>query len=230
MIMKGKNFIMKILVADDEDIFRKLLCDFLKKDEYDVIEANNGKDALNLFQSNGNTINLAILDVMMPGMNGLEVCKQIKYSCANIPVLILTAKDGEEDQIQAFEAGADDYISKPFSFPILLLRVRALLKRYETDSNSILEYKNLKLDEKRHQVFIGGTPLELTPKEFEMLLYLIRNKGIVASREDLLQKIWDYNFYGDERTVDTHIKNIRQKLGEDNIIKTIRGYGYKVEE
>lgn len=228
--MKGKNFIMKILVADDEDIFRKLLCDFLKKDGYDVIEANNGKDALNLFQSNGNTINLAILDVMMPGMNGLEVCKQIKYSCANIPILILTAKDGEEDQIQAFEAGADDYISKPFSFPILLLRVRALLKRYETDTNSILEYKNLKLDEKRHQVFIGGTPLELTPKEFEMLLYLIRNKGIVVSREDLLQKIWDYNFYGDERTVDTHIKNIRQKLGEDNIIKTIRGYGYKVEE
>ena len=221
---------MKILVADDEDIFRKLLCDFLKKDGYDVIEANNGKDALNLFQSNGNTINLAILDVMMPGMNGLEVCKQIKYSCANIPILILTAKDGEEDQIQAFEAGADDYISKPFSFPILLLRVRALLKRYETDTNSILEYKNLKLDEKRHQVFIGGTPLELTPKEFEMLLYLIRNKGIVVSREDLLQKIWDYNFYGDERTVDTHIKNIRQKLGEDNIIKTIRGYGYKVEE
>ena len=221
---------MKILVADDEDIFRKLLCDFLKKDGYDVIEANNGKDALNLFQSNGNTINLAILDVMMPGMNGLEVCKQIKYSCANIPTLILTAKDGEEDQIQAFEAGADDYISKPFSFPILLLRVRALLKRYETDTNSILEYKNLKLDEKRHQVFIGGTPLELTPKEFEMLLYLIRNKGIVVSREDLLQKIWDYNFYGDEWTVDTHIKNIRQKLGEDNIIKTIRGYGYKVEE
>ena len=221
---------MKILVADDEDIFRKLLCDFLKKDGYDVIEANNGKDALNLFQSNGNTINLAILDVMMPGMNGLEVCKQINYSCANIPVLILTAKDGEEDQIQAFEAGADDYISKPFSFPILLLRVRALLKRYETDTNSILEYKNLKLDEKRHQVFIGGTPLELTPKEFEMLLYLVRNKGIVVSREDLLQKIWDYNFYGDERTVDTHIKNIRQKLGEDNIIKTIRGYGYKVEE
>lgn len=228
--MKGKNFIMKILVADDEDIFRKLLCDFLKKDGYDVIEANNGKDALNLFQSNGNTINLAILDVMMPGRNGLEVCKQIKYSCANIPVLILTAKDGEEDQIQAFEAGADDYISKPFSFPILLLRVRALLKRYETDTNSILEYKNLKLDEKRHQVFIGEAPLELTPKEFEMLLYLIRNKGIVVSREDLLQKIWDYNFYGDERTVDTHIKNIRQKLGEDNIIKTIRGYGYKVEE
>lgn len=221
---------MKILVADDEDIFRKLLCDFLKKDGYDVIEANNGKDALNLFQSNGNTINLAILDVMMPGRNGLEVCKQIKYSCANIPVLILTAKDGEEDQIQAFEAGADDYISKPFSFPILLLRVRALLKRYETDTNSILEYKNLKLDEKRHQVFIGEAPLELTPKEFEMLLYLIRNKGIVVSREDLLQKIWDYNFYGDERTVDTHIKNIRQKLGEDNIIKTIRGYGYKVEE
>lgn len=221
---------MKILVADDEDIFRKLLCDFLKKDGYDIIEVNNGKDALNLFQSNGNTINLAILDVMMPGMNGLEVCKQIKYSCANVPVLILTAKDGEEDQIQAFEAGADDYISKPFSFPILLLRVRALLKRYETDTNSILEYKNLKLDEKRHQVFIGGTPLELTPKEFEMLLYLIRNKGIVVSREDLLQKIWDYNFYGDERTVDTHIKNIRQKLGEDNIIKTIRGYGYKVEE
>lgn len=228
--MKGKNFIMKILVADDEDIFRKLLCDFLKKDGYDVIEANNGKDALNLFQNNGNTINLAILDVMMPGMNGLEVCKQIKYSCANIPVLILTAKDGEEDQIQAFEAGADDYISKPFSFPILLLRVRALLKRYETDTNSILEYKKLKLDEKRHQVFIGGAPLELTPKEFEMLLYLVRNKGIVVSREDLLQKIWDYNFYGDERTVDTHIKNIRQKLGEDNIIKTIRGYGYKVEE
>lgn len=221
---------MRILIADDEDVFRKLLGDFLRKDNYEVIESSNGKEALSLFQSNGDTLDLVILDVMMPEMNGLEVCKQIKYSYSNIPVLILTAKDSEEDQIQAFEAGADDYISKPFSFPILLLRVKALLKRNNVESDDIVEYKNFKMNVKGHQIFLDGKLLEFTPKEFELLLYLIKNKGTVISREDILQKIWDYNYYGDERTVDTHIKNIRQKLGNNNIIKTIRGYGYKVEE
>lgn len=215
---------MKILVADDEEIFRKLVCDFLKKDEYEIIDAKNGKEALSLFQCNDD-IDLVVLDVMMPEINGLEVCKQIKTSGRNIPVLILTAKDREEDQIQAFENGADDYISKPFSFPVFLLRIKALLKRNENEN--ILNYENIEMDIPKHKVTIDGKLIDLTPKEFELLVLLIKNKNTVISREEILNKIWGYDFYGDVRTVDTHIKNLRLKLDND-IIKTIRGYGYKI--
>lgn len=215
---------MKILIADDEDVFRKLVCDFLIKDKYTVISAKDGKEALSLFQYNDD-IDLVILDVMMPEMNGLDVCKQIKSSGRNIPILILTAKDREEDQIKAFECGADDYISKPFSFPIFLLRIKALLKR--NDNENIIIYNNIKMDIPRHITTVYDVDIELTPKEFELLLLLIKNKGTVISREEILTKIWGYDFFGDVRTVDTHIKNLRLKLNND-IIKTIRGYGYKI--
>lgn len=220
---------MKILVADDEDVFRKLLCDFLRKDGYDVIDAENGKEALYSFQCNEN-IDLAILDVMMPEKNGLEVCKQIKASGRNVSVLILTAKDSDEDQIQAFESGADDYVSKPFSFPVLLLRVKSLLKRNENFVD-IIDIKNIKIDIAKHHAFLDGQAIDLTPKEFELLVFLAKNKNNVISRGTILEKVWGYDFFGDERTVDTHIKNLRLKLNDNgNIIKTIRGYGYKIDE
>lgn len=219
---------MKILIADDEDVFRSLLKDFLKKDGYEVIEASTGKNALFEFQCN-NDIDLVILDVMMPEMNGYEVCKQIKSSSRDIPVLILTAKDRDDDEIEAFESGADDYISKPFSFPILLLRVKALLKR-NNEKEEIIEYENIKIDIPKHFVSIDGKEISLTPKEFELLLYLLKNMNTVLTRDEILSKIWGYDYFGDNRTVDTHIKNLRIKINDMNgdIIKTVRGYGYKI--
>lgn len=220
---------MKILIADDEDVFRKLVANFLKKDGYQVLEASTGKEALLQFQCNEN-IRLAILDVMMPEINGLDVCKRIKSSPQNIPVLILTAKDRDEDQIEAFEAGADDYISKPFSFPILLLRIKALLKRNEV-SDEIIVYNNIQIDIAKHITIINGNSTELTPKEFELLVFLIKNKNVVISRERILSELWGYDYFGDNRTVDTHIKNLRTKIGDNgNIIKTIRGYGYTIND
>lgn len=218
----------KILIADDEIVFRKLISDFLKKDGYSVLEANNGKEALFLFQSHDD-IDLVILDVMMPEINGYDVCKNIRSMNSNIPVLILTAKDREEDQIQAFEIGADDYISKPFSFPILMLRIKSLLKRNNKDFD-VITYNGITLDILQHKVLINEEEVDLTPKEFELLSYLINNKNMVISREKILSQIWGYDYFGDNRTVDTHIKNLRIKLNDDGtLIKTIRGYGYKIE-
>lgn len=217
---------IKILVADDEDILRKLVVDFLKKDGYIVIEANNGKEALNILQ-NTDDLSLAILDVMMPEINGYNVCKQAK-EFTNIPILILTAKAEDDDQINAFNSGADDYMSKPFSFPVLLLRIKALLKR--NNVSTITEYKNIKIDENSHTVTIDDENIELTPKEYELLLFFIRNKNIVMSREQILSSVWNYDYYGDPRTIDAHIKNLRMKIKDDGtLIRTIRGYGYKME-
>jgi len=218
----------KILIADDEVVFRKLISDFLKKDGYFVIEADNGKEALYLYQNNSD-VDLVILDVMMPELDGYEVCKNIRNIDKKVPILILTAKDREEDQINAFESGADDYISKPFSFPILMLRIKALIKRSAV-GDDILIYNNIKIDIPQHQVFVNDTIVDLTPKEFELLVYLINNRKIVISREKILSQIWGYDYFGDNRTVDTHIKNLRIKLNDDgSLIKTIRGYGYKIE-
>jgi len=217
---------MKILVADDEEIFRKLVVDFLKKDGYEVVEASDGKEALLIFQNNDD-INLCVLDVMMPEINGIDVCRRIKTSPNPSPVLILTAKDSDEDQIEALEAGADDYISKPFSFPILLLRIKGLLKRVHEDAQPI-NYKGIKINEQKHEVFFNEEKIDLTPKEFEVLSYLLKNRGMVITRESILFNVWGYDYFGDSRTVDTHIKNIRAKT-QDDIIKTIRGYGYVIE-
>lgn len=220
---------MRILVADDEDVFRRLLIDFLANEGFDIVEAVNGREALLISQSRDD-IDLAILDVMMPEINGMDVCKRIKTSPKPIPVLILTAKDRDEDQIEAFESGADDYISKPFSFPIFILRVKSLLKRVDSQDMKAqrIDICGIEIDEERHIVKKNGSVVELTPKEFELLLFLAKNRGIVITRESILSKVWGYDFFGDNRTVDTHVKNIRSKAGND-VIKTVRGYGYVIE-
>lgn len=217
---------MQILIADDETVLRKLLCDFLKKDGYETIDVENGREAVQAFSSH--SVSLVILDVMMPEMNGYDACKEIKRKNPDVPVLILTAKDAEEDQIIAFQSGADDYISKPFSMPIFLLRVKALLKR-QVITEDIMELQNVKINLLKHEVYLKGTLIDLTPKEFELLVYLVKNKNVVVSRDMILENVWDYDFIGDNRTVDTHIKNLRLKLDDDGtFIKTIRGYGYGV--
>lgn len=220
---------MRILVADDEDVFRRLLVDFLTNEGFDIVEAVNGREAL-LISQNRDDIDLAILDVMMPEINGMDVCRRIKTSPKPIPVLILTAKDRDEDQIEAFESGADDYISKPFSFPIFILRVKSLLKRVDSQDMKAqkIDICGIEIDEGRHIVKKNGSVVELTPKEFELLLFLVKNRGIVITRESILSKVWGYDFFGDNRTVDTHVKNIRSKAGND-VIKTVRGYGYVIE-
>lgn len=217
----------KILIADDEERFRKIVTMFLKKEGYEIVEASDGNEALNIL-TNQPDINLAILDIMMPYINGLELCKIIKEQLS-IPVLILTAKNEDDDQISSFNCGADDYISKPVNFTILILRVKALLRRILEDIN-IINYNDLSINLNSHIVKIKDKEIELTRKEFEILIYLLENKNKVFSREEIKDKIWDKNKESDIRLVDTHVKNLRTKLGEyGDIIKTIRGYGYKIE-
>lgn len=217
----------KILIADDEERFRRIVVMFLKKEGYEVVEASDGNEALNIL-TNQPDISLAILDIMMPYINGLELCKIIKEQLS-IPVLILTAKNEDEDQISSFNSGADDYISKPVNFSILILRVKALLRRVLEDI-SVINYSDLVIDLNSHIVKIKNEEIPLTRKEFEILVYLIENRNKVLSREDIKEKIWDKNKESDIRLVDTHVKNLRTKLGEyGDIIKTIRGYGYKIE-
>lgn len=217
----------KILIADDEERFRRIVVMFLKKEGYEVVEASDGNEALNIL-TNQPDISLAILDIMMPYINGLELCKIIKEQLS-IPVLILTAKNEDEDQISSFNSGADDYISKPVNFSILILRVKALLRRVLEDIN-VINYSDLVIDLNSHIVKIKNKEIPLTRKEFEILVYLIENRNKVLSREDIKEKIWDKNKESDIRLVDTHVKNLRTKLGEyGDIIKTIRGYGYKIE-
>ena len=222
---------MKIIVADDEIRFRRVIGDFLKKQGYEVLLAENGQEALSLFYENPD-VNLLILDVMMPQINGYDLCSIIREE-SKVPILILTAKSEEEDEIKSFEVGANEYISKPFSLTVLLARVKNILNNIHPDNISTedsIVFQELKIDKQSHIVTVKGNVIDLTQKEFEILIYLLDNKGKVISREQILNKIWDYDYIGYERTVDTHIKNLRVKLTEDcNIIKTIRGYGYKIE-
>ena len=217
----------KILVADDESRFRKLVVGFLKKDGHEIIEASDGNEALNVLAAEPN-IDLAVLDIMMPYINGLELCKIIKEQIG-IPVLILTAKSEDDDQISSFMSGADDYISKPVNFSILLLRIHSLLRRTSEKVENI-HYGNIIIDLNSHNVKINNIPIELTRKEFEILVFLIENKNKVLSREEIKNKVWEDNNFTDLRSVDTHIKNLRMKLGENgDMVKTIRGYGYKID-
>ena len=217
----------KILVADDESRFRKLVVGFLKKDGHEIVEASDGNEALNVLAVEPN-IDLAVLDIMMPYINGLELCKIIKEQIG-IPVLILTAKSEDEDQISSFISGADDYISKPVNFSILLLRVHSLLRR-TTEKIDNMHYGNIIIDLNSHNVKIDNKSIELTRKEFEILVFLIENKNKVLSREEIKNKVWEDNNFTDLRSVDTHIKNLRMKLGENgDMVKTIRGYGYKID-
>ena len=220
---------LKILVVDDEARMRKLVKDFLVKKEYKVIEAGDGEEAIDLFFKEKD-ISLIILDVMMPKMNGWQVCREIrKYS--KVPIIMLTAKSSEDDELTGFECGADEYISKPFSPKILVARVDALLRRTaKSDKNGIMRAGTIELNKVAHIVKVNDREVELSFKEFELLVYFMENKNIALSREQILNNVWNYDYFGDARTIDTHVKKLRAKLTKEaDYIKTIWGMGYKLE-
>ncbi|MCI9083337.1 MAG: response regulator transcription factor [Lachnospiraceae bacterium] len=219
---------LKILVVDDESRMRKLVRDFLVKQNFEVAEAEDGEDALNKFYEQKD-IALIILDVMMPKINGWDVCREIRET-SKVPIIMLTAKGEESDELQGFDIGADEYISKPFSPRILVARVEAILRRTGKTDEEILEIGGISVDRLGHQVTVDGRELELSYKEFELLTYFIENRGIALSREKILNHVWNYDYFGDARTIDTHVKKLRSKLGDKgDYIKTIWGMGYKFE-
>ena len=220
---------IKILVVDDESRMRKLVKDFLSKSGYEVLEAGDGEEAVDIFFKD-KEIALIILDVMMPKMDGWQVCREIRqYS--KVPIIMLTAKSDERDELLGFELGVDEYISKPFSPKILVARVEAILRRTgQTDTESVLEAGGIRINKTAHQATLDGEPLELSYKEFELLTYFLENQGIALSREKILNNVWNYDYFGDARTIDTHVKKLRSKMGEKGeYIKTIWGMGYKFE-
>ncbi|MFI3213515.1 MAG: response regulator transcription factor [Eubacteriales bacterium] len=220
---------LKILVVDDESRMRRLVKDFLTRAGYDVVEACDGSEALDVFFTDKN-IELIILDVMMPKMNGWQVCKEIR-NYSSVPIVMLTAKNEERDELQGFNLGVDEYIGKPFSPKILVARIEAILKRGKIqDTNEMIEAGGICIDQTAHIVTVDGELIELSIKEFELLVYFIENKGIALSREQILNHVWNYDYFGDARTIDTHVKKLRAKIGEKgNYIKTIWGIGYKLE-
>lgn len=216
-----------ILLVDDEPRMRKLLSDFLRRDGYQVVEADNGLTALQLTESEA--IDLLILDVMMPVHDGWTVCRELRKR-SSLPIILLTAKSEEADQLLGFELGADEYITKPFSPRVLCARVAALFRRLSDPAAPTLSYDGLSIDPAAHAVFSHGAPLELSPKEYDLLLFLSTNKGCALSREQILNQVWSYDYFGDLRTVDTHINRLRSKLGRHAaLIQTIRGFGYRFE-
>ena len=219
---------IKVLVVDDESRMRKLVSDFLTRDGYEVIEAGDGEEAVEIFFQNKD-IAVILLDVMMPKMNGWQVLKTIReYS--QVPVIMLTAKGEEQDELHGFDLGVDEYISKPFSPKILVARVGAVLKRSNQIKSSKLECGGIVIDKAAHQVTIDGKEIELSFKEFELLTYFMENRGIALSREKILNNVWNYDYFGDARTIDTHVKKLRSKLGDKGeLIKTIWGMGYKLD-
>ena len=220
---------LKILVVDDEDRMRKLEKDFLTRKQYKVIEAENGEEAIDLFVEH-NDFDLIILDVMMPKMDGWEVCREIR-KVSKVPIIMLTAKGEESDELLGFELGVDEYISKPFSPRILVARVDALLRRTNNiDQNEIIKSGEIEINKAAHLVMVKGEVVDLSFKEFELLTYFVQNKGIALSRENILNNVWNYDYFGDARTIDTHVKKLRSKLGEcGKYILTIWGMGYKFE-
>lgn len=220
---------LKILVVDDESRMRKLVKDFLIKSNYEVLEAEDGSQALDIFFEQ-NDIALIILDVMMPKMDGWQVCKEIR-SYSKVPIIMLTARGDERDELQGFELGVDEYISKPFSPKILVARVEAILRRTsQFNAEETLEAAGIVLDKTAHIVTVNGKVIELSYKEFELLSYFMENQGIALSREKILNSVWNYDYFGDARTIDTHVKKLRSKMGQKgDLIKTIWGMGYKFE-
>ncbi|MCI5958489.1 MAG: response regulator transcription factor [Lachnospiraceae bacterium] len=220
----------KILVVDDESRMRKLVRDFLSRADFDVMEAENGEQAVDIFYTNKD-IALILLDVMMPKMDGWAVCKEIRAVSA-VPIIMLTAKADEKDELKGFELGVDEYIVKPFSPKILVARVEAVLRRSnpaEADDN-ILEYDGIRMDKVAHIVTIDGKSVDLSYKEFELLGYFMENRGVALSREVILNHVWNYDYFGDARTIDTHVKKLRSKMGNyGEHIQTIWGLGYKFE-
>ena len=216
---------MKILVVDDEKLIRNVIKEYLLNEKYEVLEAENGFDALRVLSEN--KVDLIILDIMMPKMDGYECLKEIRKSLT-IPVIMLSARKEEEDKLSGFNLGVDDYVTKPFSPKELVARVKAHLKR--NNSTDVYTYKDLEVDNLGRKVMIEGKEVSLTPKEYELLLYFIKNKKVALSREQLLSNVWDYDYYGDDRTVDTHVKMLRKSLGKyRDLIKTVREVGYKYE-
>ena len=221
---------VKILVVDDESRMRKLVRDFLTRQNYEVLEAADGEEALDIFYKD-KAIALLILDVMMPKMNGWEVCREIRQT-SKVPIIMLTAKSDESDELMGFDLGVDEYITKPFSPKILVARVEAILRRTNKigDAADFKTAGEIILDKTAHEVKISGNPVELSLKEFELLEYFMNNQGIALSRERILNSVWNYDYFGDARTIDTHVKKLRNKLGAcGSYIKTVWGMGYKFE-
>ena len=217
---------MRILVVDDEKLIRDVIIEYLKLEKYDYLEASNGMDAIEIVKHND--VDIIIMDVMMPKMDGFKASSLIR-EISDAPIIMLSARDTELDKLNGFDLGIDDYITKPFSPKELIARIKAISKRINMD-NDIFIYENLKIDYKAHSVFIGEKEINLTPKEYELLVYFIKNNNIALSRETLLSKIWGYDYYGDYRTIDTHIKMLRNNLGKyRDLIKTVRRVGYKFE-
>ena len=219
---------INILVVDDEDRMRKLVKDFLLKEKYNVLEASDGLEALDVYEQNKNSLSLIILDVMMPNLDGWSVCQEIRKE-SKIPIIMLTAKAEEYDELKGFELGVDEYITKPFSPKILVARVNNLIKRFDIQVEEIEEV-GIKMNLDSHTVFIDDKEISLSMKEFQLLEYFLINKDRALSRDDILRDVWNYDYFGDARTVDTHVKKLRQKIGtKGDYIKTIWGMGYKFE-
>lgn len=221
---------LKILVVDDESRMRKLVKDFLVKQNYEVLEAGDGSAALDIFFEHQD-IALIILDVMMPKMDGWQVCKEVR-NYSKVPIIMLTAKSDEQDELLGFQLGVDEYVTKPFSPKILVARVEAILRRTsQVSEEESMEFGGIQIDKAAHVVTIDGKTIDLSFKEFELLTYFMENKGIALSREKILNSVWNYDYFGDARTIDTHVKKLRSKLGsKGDMIKTIWGMGYKFDE
>lgn len=226
--MSGSVTKAKILVADDEYRMRRLIKDFLEVNGYVVLEASDGEEALNIFYNDKN-INLIILDVMMPKIGGFDVLMEIRES-SQVPVIMLTARSQESNEIMGYDIGADQYITKPFSPKVLVARVEAILRRTMVQQTQRLELGNIIIDKSAHSVFVNGEEIYLSMKEFDLLAYLAENCGITLSREKILDNVWNYDYFGDARTIDTHITKLRKKLADcGNYLSTVRGMGYKFE-
>ena len=218
-----------ILVVDDELRMRKLIKDFLIASGFNILEAEDGEQALEVFEKEKNRINLILLDVMMPKLDGWSVLRQIRQE-SRVPIIMLTARGEEQDELIGFELGVDEYISKPFSPKILVARVEAILKRTNQSQKEIKEYDGIEVDKEGRTIKVDGKQIELSLREYELLTYLLDNENIALSRDKILNNVWNYDYYGDSRTIDSHIKKIRHKLGKKGkYIKTIRGIGYKFE-
>ena len=227
-----RNFLIgapKILVVDDESRMRKLVRDFLEKKNFQVLEAGDGEEAMDIFYEEKD-IALILLDVMMPKMDGWEVCREIRKN-SKVPIIMLTARGDERDELLGFDLGVDEYISKPFSPKILVARVEAILRRTGQDAGGdVLSAGGIVIDKAAHQASVDGEPMELSFKEFELLTYFLENQGIALSREKILNSVWNYDYFGDARTIDTHVKKLRSKMGaKGEYIKTVWGMGYKFE-
>ena len=220
---------LKILVVDDESRMRKLVKDFLTKKNFQVLEAGNGEEAMDIFYEEKD-IALIILDVMMPKMDGWEVCREIRKN-SKVPIIMLTARSDERDELLGFDLGVDEYISKPFSPKILVARVEAILRRTgQNNPEDVISAGGIVIDKAAHLATVDGKPMELSFKEFELLTYFLKNQGIALSREKILNSVWNYDYFGDARTIDTHVKKLRSKMGDKGeYIKTVWGMGYKFE-